>query len=97
MAEKAQRKTSSREYTMECIHDRSATLPKSNTAKYETYSQRFVSDSELAGMLRVRRRTLNDYRFAEILLSDKALYKESDIQKMLGKAHRPAFDNRNLV
>lgn len=63
--------------------------------------QRFVSDSELAGMLRVSRRTLSDYRSAGILpyylISGKALYKESDVQQMLEKAYRPAFDSRNLV
>lgn len=63
--------------------------------------KRFVSDSELAQMLRVSRRTLSDYRSAGILpyylISGKALYKESDIQRMLEKAYRPAFDSRNLV
>lgn len=62
---------------------------------------RFVSDSELAGMLRVSRRTLSDYRSAGILpyylISGKALYKESDIQRMLEKAYRAPFDSRNLV
>lgn len=63
--------------------------------------KRFVSDSELAQMLRVSRRTLSDYRSAGILpyylISGKALYKESDVQQMLEKAYRPAFDSRRLV
>lgn len=63
--------------------------------------KRFVSDSELAQMLRVSRRTLSDYRSAGILpyylISGKALYKESDVQQMLEKAYRPAFDSRSLI
>lgn len=62
---------------------------------------RFVSDSELASMLRVSRRTLSDYRSAGILpyylISGKALYKESDVQQMLEKAYKAPFDIRNLV
>ncbi len=63
--------------------------------------ERFISDSELSRVLRISRRTLQEYRSAGILpyylISGKALYKESDVQQMLGKAYRPAFDSRRLI
>ena len=58
-------------------------------------------NGELSRVLRISRRTLQDYRSAGILpyylISGKALYKESDVRQMLEKAYRPLFDNRNLV
>ena len=73
----------------------------SKSIKRTFNGERFISDSELSCVLRISRRTLQDYRSAGILpyylISGKVLYKESDVQQMLEKAYRPAFDNRNLV
>ncbi|WP_304721874.1 helix-turn-helix domain-containing protein [uncultured Alistipes sp.] len=73
----------------------------SKSVKRTFNGERFISDSELSRVLRISRRTLQDYRSAGILpyylISGKALYKESDVQQMLEKAYRPLFDNRNLV
>ncbi len=63
--------------------------------------ERFISDGELSRVLKISRRTLQDYRSAGALpyylVSGKVIYKESDIQRMLEKAYRPLFDSRNLL
>ncbi len=73
----------------------------SKNTKRTFNGERFVSDSELSRVLKISRRTLQEYRNAGILpyylISGKAFYKESDIQQMLEKAYRPLFDNRNLI
>ena len=73
----------------------------SKNTKRTFNGERFVSDSELSRVLKISRRTLQEYRRAGILphylISGKALYKESDVRQMLEKAYRPLFDNRNLV
>ena len=49
--------------------------------------ERFLTDEELSGILRISRRTLQEYRTLGVipyyLLQGKVLYKESDIHKML--------------
>lgn len=73
----------------------------SKSVKRKFNGERFISDSELSRVLKISRRTLQDYRSAGILpyylISGKAFYKESDIQRMLEKAYRPAFDARKLI
>ena len=73
----------------------------SKSLKRTFNGERFISDSELSRVLKISRRTLQDYRSARILpyylISGKAFYKESDIQQMLEKAYRPLFDRRNLL
>lgn len=73
----------------------------SKNTKRTFNGERFVSDSELSRVLKISRRTLQEYRSAGILpyylISGKAFYKESDVQQMLGKAYRPLFDKRNLI
>lgn len=73
----------------------------SKSLKRTFNGERFISDSELSRVLKISRRTLQDYRSAGILpyylISGKAFYKESDIQQMLEKAYRPLFDRRNLL
>ena len=48
--------------------------------------ERFLTDEELSGILRISRRTLQEYRTLGVipyyLLQGKVLYKESDIRRM---------------
>ena len=57
--------------------------------------ERFLTDKEVSRRLKISRRTLQDWRtngqIANIALGGKVLYKESEIQKMLGKYHRKAW------
>ena len=54
--------------------------------------ERFVTDEELSRLLKISRRTLQEYRtFGVIpyyLVQGKALYKESDIMKILDDAYK---------
>ena len=73
----------------------------SKSVKRTFNGERFISDSELSRVLKISRRTLQDYRSAGILpyylISGKAFYKESDVRQMLEKAYRPSFDVWNIV
>ena len=57
--------------------------------------ERFLTDKEVSARLKVSRRTLQEWRtngqIAYISLGGKVLYKESEIQKMLEKFHRKAW------
>lgn len=57
--------------------------------------ERFLTDKEVSVRLKVSRRTLQEWRtngqIAYISLGGKVLYKESEIQKMLEKFHRKAW------
>ena len=58
--------------------------------------ERYLTDREVSAQLKVSRRTLQDWRtngqIAYIMLGGKLLYCESDIQTMLEKNHRKAFE-----
>ena len=60
---------------------------------------RYLTDKEVSARLKVSRRTLQDYRnegrIPYILLGGKILYRESDIEKMLEKGYREAFQWRD--
>lgn len=57
--------------------------------------ERFITDKQLADILRISRRTLQDYRTNGIisyyLLGGKVLYKESDVQKLLEDNYYPSY------
>lgn len=57
--------------------------------------ERYLTDSELSEVLKVSRRTLQDYRnqgrIAYIQLGGKILYRESDIEKMLQENYYKAW------
>ena len=63
--------------------------------------ERFASDSELAKMLRISRRTLQEYRTARAipyyLVQGKVLYKESEIQQLLEAAHKKCMEEQKWV
>lgn len=63
--------------------------------------ERFLTDEELSKILRVSRRTLQEYRtFGVIpyyLVQGKALYKESDIQKILDDAYKRCREEQRWV
>lgn len=57
--------------------------------------EHYLSDAELSSILKVSRRTLqqwrNDGQISYIMLGGKVLYRESDIQEMLARCFRKAF------
>ena len=56
----------------------------------------YLTDKELSERLKVSRRTIQEWRtnglIAYIALGGKCLYRESDIQAMLTKHHRKAWE-----
>lgn len=57
--------------------------------------ERFLTDKELSGILKVSRRSLQDYRnegrIPYIQLGGKILYRESDIEEVLKTGYREAY------
>ena len=57
--------------------------------------ERFLTDRELSGMLKISRRCLQDYwdqgRIPYIQLGGKILYRQSDIEKLLEENYHPAL------
>ena len=57
--------------------------------------ERFLTDKELSAMLKISRRSLQDYRnegrIPYIQLGGKILYRESDIEQILKNGYRKAF------
>ena len=58
-------------------------------------SERYLTDKEVAQLLKVSRRTLQEYRneglLPYILLGGKVLYRESDLEKVLESCYHPAY------
>lgn len=58
--------------------------------------ERYLTSEELCSILKVSRRTLQDYRSNGVLpfiqLPGKVLFRESDIRKVLEERFRPAYD-----
>ena len=71
------------------------------TPKPTFKGERFLTDDELSGILRISRRTLQEYRTLGVipyyLLQGKVLYKESDIQKMLEDAYKRCREEQRWV
>jgi hypothetical protein len=63
--------------------------------------QRFVTDNELSGLLRVSRRTLLEYRSLGIipyyLICGKILYSETEILQFLEKSRRRSIEEMELL
>ena len=63
--------------------------------------ERFLTDEELSNVLRVSRRTLQEYRTSGVipyyLVQGKALYKESDIIKILDDAYKRCREEQRWV
>ena len=61
----------------------------------------FLTDEELSKLLKVSRRTLQEYRTLGVipyyLVQGKALYKESDIQKVLDDAYKRCREEQRWV
>lgn len=57
--------------------------------------ERYLTDRDLSKILKISRRTLQDYRsngiIPYIMLGGKVLYRESDIQRMLDNAYNKAW------
>ncbi|MDR2919934.1 MAG: helix-turn-helix domain-containing protein [Tannerella sp.] len=58
--------------------------------------ERYLTSEELCSILKISRRTLQDYRSNGVLpfiqLPGKVLFRESDIRKVLEERFRPAYD-----
>lgn len=63
--------------------------------------ERFLTDEELSKILRVSRRTLQEYRTFGVIpyymVQGKALYKESDIMKILDDAYKRCREEQRWV
>lgn len=59
--------------------------------------ERYLTSEELCSILKISRRTLQDYRnngfLPFIQLPGKVLFRESDIRKVLEDRFRPAYDD----
>jgi len=59
--------------------------------------ERYLTSEELSSILKISRRTLQDYRnngfLPFIQLPGKILFRESDIRKVLEERFRPAYDD----
>ena len=57
--------------------------------------ERYLTDREVAQILKVSRRTLQEYRndgvLPYILLGGKVLYRESDLERVLESCYHPAY------
>ena len=57
--------------------------------------ERYLTDKEVAQILKVSRRTLQVYRndgvIPYVLLSGKVLYRESDLERVLESCYHPAY------
>ena len=57
--------------------------------------ERYLTDQETADLLKVSRRTLQEYRTNGVLpyflLGGKVLYRESDIERVLQECYHPAW------
>lgn len=62
---------------------------------------RFLTDEELSRLLKVSRRTLQEYRTARLIpyyiVQGKVLYRESEIQNFLEKAHRKCVEEQKWL
>lgn len=77
-------------------------LEKLGTANQRTLrGERFLTDRELSHLLKISRRTLQEYRTERIipyyLIQGKVLYKESEIQKLLEDARQRCIEEQELV
>jgi hypothetical protein len=63
--------------------------------------EHFLSDSELSEMLKISRRSLQEYRSAGIipyyLICGKVLYKDSEIGQMLENTRKRSMDEMELL
>jgi excisionase family DNA binding protein len=59
--------------------------------------ERYLTSEELCSILKISRRTLQDYRNNGVLpfiqLPGKVLFREADIRKVLKERFRPAYDS----
>lgn len=63
--------------------------------------ERYLTSKELCSILKISRRTLQDYRNTGLLpfiqLPGKVLFRESDIRKVLEERFRPSYDADSLL
>lgn len=63
--------------------------------------ERFMTDEELSRVMRIGRRTLQEYRTLRMipyyLIQGKVLYKESEIQKLFEDAYKQCIREQKLL
>ncbi|MDL2289861.1 helix-turn-helix domain-containing protein [Paludibacteraceae bacterium OttesenSCG-928-F17] len=68
-----------------------------DSAKPSINDEQYFTDKEVSELLKISRRTLQDYRDQGIIpyiqLGGKILYRESDLQKLLEQNYYPAWKN----
>lgn len=73
------------------------TLYRNLTGSYRPLlnGERYLTDKEVSSILKVSRRTLQEYRNNGVLpyipLGGKILYRERDLEELLQKCYHPAF------
>lgn len=88
----------------ELLHALNDVLPHSESALKNNKplfdGERYLTSEELCSILKLSRRTLQDYRNNGILpfiqLPGKVLFRESDIKKILEERFRPAYNSDSL-
>lgn len=72
-----------------------------NALGLQLKGERFVTDEELSRLLKISRRTLQEYRTARIipyyLIQGKVLYMESEIQKFLEDSRKKCIGGQEWV
>jgi hypothetical protein len=65
------------------------------------HGERFITDSELSALLRISRRTLQEYRTAGVfpyyMICGKIVYKESELVQLLEDCRKQSFDEQELI
>jgi len=65
------------------------------------HGERFITDSELSALLRISRRTLQEYRTAGVfpyyLICGKIVYKESELVQLLEDCRKQSLDEQELL
>lgn len=73
----------------------------SPTALRTLRGQRFLTDKELSQLLKISRRTLQEYRSAGLipyyLICGKVLYRESEIQQFMDGSRKQTLNERELL
>ena len=77
-------------------------LDKLDNGNRRTFNgQRFLTDKELSDILKISRRTLQEYRSAVripyYLICGKVIYKESEIQQFLEDGRKQCLDEMELL
>ena len=102
VAESGYRNTHRKKGLLIFVDGRGKALDKLESSGGRTLKgERFVTDEELSRLLKISRRTLQEYRTARIipyyLIQGKVLYMESEIQKFLEDSRKKCIGGQEWV